>query len=134
MAAVVLLNLGGPSGPEQIYPFLRNLFSDPMIIQLPGGRLIQPLFARLIATLRTPKVREYYKAIGGGSPLLSLTREQGRALVRELEHRGHPDVRVEVVMRYLPPTAADHHYYFTLYGLFLMDAHIPNQPKKKMNL
>jgi ferrochelatase len=106
MASVLLLNLGAPSRPEQIYPFLRNLFSDPMIIELPGGRLIQPLLARLIAALRTPKVREYYGRIGGGSPLLSLTREQARSLVRELDHRGHKDVRVEVVMRYLPPDAA----------------------------
>ena len=34
--AVVLFNLGGPDSLEAVEPFLRNLFSDPAIISLPG--------------------------------------------------------------------------------------------------
>ena len=34
--AVVLFNLGGPDKPENVRPFLRNLFRDPAIIGAPG--------------------------------------------------------------------------------------------------
>jgi len=47
--AVVLFNLGGPDGPEAVEPFLRNLFSDPAIIDLPG--FIRRPLAGLIATV-----------------------------------------------------------------------------------
>ena len=39
---VVLLNLGGPDSPEAVEPFLRNLFSDPEVIQLGWARFLQP--------------------------------------------------------------------------------------------
>lgn len=103
MAAIVLMNLGGPSTLDDVRPFLRNLFSDPMIIELPGGRLTQPLFARLISTLRAPKVRRYYEQIGGGSPLLRLTRAQAVGLARELEGRGIGHPRIVIAMRYTAP-------------------------------
>ena len=34
--AVVLFNLGGPDGPADVQPFLKNLFSDPAIIRSPA--------------------------------------------------------------------------------------------------
>ena len=34
--AVVLMNLGGPDSPAAVEPFLRNLFADPAIIDLPA--------------------------------------------------------------------------------------------------
>ena len=34
--AVVLFNLGGPDSLDAVEPFLRNLFSDPAIISVPG--------------------------------------------------------------------------------------------------
>jgi len=33
--AVVLFNLGGPDGQDDVKPFLFNLFNDPAIIGLP---------------------------------------------------------------------------------------------------
>jgi ferrochelatase len=107
MAAVVLMNLGGPSTLDDVRPFLRNLFSDPMIIELPGGRLVQPLFARMISTFRSPKVRGYYAQIGGGSPLLRITRVQAAGLEAELERRGFAGTRVPIAMRYTSPTSED---------------------------
>jgi protoporphyrin/coproporphyrin ferrochelatase len=107
MAAIVLMNLGGPSTLDDVRPFLKNLFSDPMIIELPGGRLTQPLFARMISTFRSPKVRRYYERIGGGSPLLRLTREQAAGLGRELEGRGLSHTRVVLAMRYTAPDSDD---------------------------
>lgn len=76
---VLLLNLGGPDKLEDVEPFLYNLFSDEDILRIkPPFNVFQPLLARLISTLRAPKSREGYSAIGGGSPLRKLTDEQAR--------------------------------------------------------
>lgn len=105
MAAVLLLNLGGPSGLSEVRPFLQNLFSDRRLIALPGGRLTQPVFARLLARSRAGRVEDRYRLIGGGSPLRRLTEEQAVALREELSGIGLVDVRVETVMRYTEPSA-----------------------------
>ncbi len=98
---VVLLQLGGPDSLESVEPFLFNLFSDPDIIDLPLAFLFRPLLARMISSRRAPKVAEYYKKIGGRSPILRLTLRQATALQREL----HPSVnaRMFVAMRYWHP-------------------------------
>jgi protoporphyrin/coproporphyrin ferrochelatase len=106
MASIVLLNLGGPATLADVRPFLKNLFSDPLILDLPGGRLIRPFLAWMILTFRSRKVRGYYARIGGGSPLLRLTLAQAAALREELRRRGYGTVRVEVAMRYAEPGAA----------------------------
>ena len=72
--ALLVFNLGGPDTLADVEPFLVNLFSDREIIELPGGALLQPIFARLIAKKRLPSVRENYRKIGGGSPQLRITR------------------------------------------------------------
>ena len=65
--AVVLFNLGGPDSPQAVEPFLRNLFSDPAILQLPYFARM-PL-AWLIARRRAPVAREYLRQDrGAGSP------------------------------------------------------------------
>ena len=69
--AVVLFNLGGPAGPDDVKPFLRNLFRDPAIISAPGP--IREFLAWLISTTRTPEAQENYAKMGGGSPLLPET-------------------------------------------------------------
>lgn len=103
---VLLFNLGGPDTLADVEPFLVNLFSDRDIIQLPLGPRVQPLFARLIAKLRGPKVRQNYASIGGGSPQLRLTREQARALELRL-NRGGDRFRVAIAMRYWRPSTED---------------------------
>src|SRR6201999_2032856 len=50
--AVVLFNLGGPDSPDAVEPFLKNLFSDPEILSLPG--IVRLPLARLIAKRRAP--------------------------------------------------------------------------------
>ncbi len=98
--AVILLNMGGPENEAEVRPFLRNLFSDREIIQLP----LQPLLSRLIIFFRTPKVIENYRKIGGGSPLIKITRAQAEALEKELHAQGLA-ASVHVAMRYTPPRA-----------------------------
>jgi protoporphyrin/coproporphyrin ferrochelatase len=98
---VLLLNLGGPEQLEDVRPFLFNLFSDPEIIRLPFVWLQKPL-AWLISSSRAKKSQENYKLIGGGSPLLRITQEQGQALQAALQQKGQ-DAQIYVGMRYWHP-------------------------------
>ncbi len=99
--AVVLLQIGGPDSLASVEPFLYNLFCDPDIIDLPLAFLFRKPLARFISRRRAPKVQEYYKRIGGKSPILKLTRRQAAALERKL--RESVDARVFVAMRYWNP-------------------------------
>ncbi len=40
MVPILLMNLGGPSGPAEVRPFLRNLFNDPMNIDFACGVIL----------------------------------------------------------------------------------------------
>jgi protoporphyrin/coproporphyrin ferrochelatase len=99
--AVVLLQLGGPDSLQAVEPFLYNLFCDPDIIDLPLAFLFRKVLARTISRSRAPKVQEYYKYMGGKSPILRLTRRQALALEKTLQ--GHCDARVRIAMRYWHP-------------------------------
>ena len=97
--ALVLLNLGGPDSLDAVEPFLRNLFSDRDIFKIPAG---QPFFAKLIAKLRAPKVRQRYQKIGGKSPINGWTALQARKLQDALRKQS-VDIDVHVGMRYWRP-------------------------------
>ncbi len=94
--AVVLFNLGGPDSPEAVEPFLRNLFTDPAIISLPG--IVRMPLGRFIAKRRAPVAREIYAKLGGYSPILEETQAQARALERVLAGRG-VEAKAFVAMR-----------------------------------
>jgi ferrochelatase len=102
--AIVLFNLGGPDGPDSVEPFLKNLFSDPAIIRVPG--FLRGPLAGFIARRRAPKARETYAMMdaGGGSPLLPETKKQAAALEAEMSAR-HPsdEIRCFIAMRYWHP-------------------------------
>ncbi|MEL7142056.1 MAG: ferrochelatase [Cyanobacteria bacterium J06554_3] len=98
---VLLLNLGGPEKPEDVQPFLFNLFSDPEIIRIPFPALQKPL-AWFISSRRAKSSQENYQQIGGGSPLRRITEEQGAALKTALKEKGE-DAEVYIGMRYWHP-------------------------------
>ena len=100
--AVVLMNLGGPDGPEAVQPFLFNLFNDPAIIGLPG--IVRTPLAKFISSKREEEAKANYAIMGGGSPLLPETEKQAAALTERL-NRDWPgdDVRVFIAMRYWNP-------------------------------
>jgi ferrochelatase len=102
--AVVLYNLGGPDSPEAVEPFLRNLFSDPAIISLPG--ILRRPLARFVARRRAPIAREIYAKLGGRSPILEETQAQATALEHELAARGH-EARAFIAMRCWKPFTDD---------------------------
>jgi ferrochelatase len=99
--AVVLYNLGGPDSPAAVRPFLQNLFSDPMILRVPGP--VRWFLARLIAWRRAPVAREIYARIGGRSPILPETEKQAAALQQRLGD----GYKIFVAMRYWHPFAAE---------------------------
>ncbi len=104
--AVVLFNLGGPDNQAAVRPFLENLFMDPAILRVPG--FIRPWLGRFIARRRTKAAQANYALIGGGSPLLELTRAQAAALQAELNGTAEGvEYRCFVAMRYWHPFAAE---------------------------
>jgi len=98
--AIILFNLGGPDAPEAVEPFLRNLFSDPAIITLPG--ILRWPLARLIARRRAPVAGKIYAHIGGRSPIFEETRKQAKALEQALSKDG-VEAKAFVAMRYWHP-------------------------------
>lgn len=78
---IVLMNLGGPGGQNEVHDFLLRLFSDGDLIPLP----MQSYAAQFIAKRRTPKIKEQYQQIGGGSPIRKWTTEQGTAMEKILD-------------------------------------------------
>jgi ferrochelatase len=102
---IVMLNLGGPATLDDVQPFLVELFADREIIQLPLQRWLGPFIARR----RTPRVRQLYANIGGGSPILRYTEAQGRGMVARLD-RLSPETaphRFYVAFRYTRPNSED---------------------------
>ncbi len=100
-----MMNLGGPATLDDVAPFLLELFADREIIQLPLQRWLGPFIARR----RTPKVRNLYAGIGGGSPILRYTEAQGRGMVARLD-RISPETaphRFYVAFRYTHPGSDD---------------------------
>lgn len=100
--AVLLLQMGGPNSLTAIEPFLFNLFSDRDIIRI-GPAFLQPTIARFIARRRSKKVMEYYRKIGGKSPIRELTEQQAAALETVLG----AEYRCFVAMRYSKPDTAE---------------------------
>lgn len=98
---VLMFNLGGPDSLEAVEPFLKNLFSDPDIIDIPLGKILRQPLARLIARRRAPKVQHIFRLIGGASPILEITRRQASALQTALGETLPAHVRV--AMRYWHP-------------------------------
>lgn len=94
---VLLLNLGGPRGPDELVPFLRALFND--VLPLPSP--VRGWVASRIATSRAPKVLPNYEAIGW-SPTVPTTERQLEAVAQRF-----PDVRFAVGMACSPPTVAE---------------------------
>lgn len=103
--AIILFNLGGPDTLAAVEPFLRNLFSDKAIINLPAP--FRYLLAKLLSRRRAKTAQIIYQKIGGGSPILAETEEQAAALEQEIIRRSGDGMKtttkVFVSMRYWHP-------------------------------
>jgi ferrochelatase len=96
--AIVLFNLGGPDSPEAIEPFLKNLFSDPAVLTVPG--FIRRPLAHFIARKRAPIARDIYAKIGGRSPILEQTLAQADVLEQAISEH---ETRAFIAMRCWKP-------------------------------
>jgi ferrochelatase len=102
---VILLNLGGPDSLDSVRPFLFNLFSDREIIRL-GPSILQKPIAKVISFARSGKTKENYQVIGNRSPILDITKAQGKELEKELSREGQK-IKVYIGMRYWHPFIPD---------------------------
>jgi protoporphyrin/coproporphyrin ferrochelatase len=107
---ILLLNLGGPDSLKAVKPFLYNLFSDPEIfdiMEVPFAKMLQKPLAWVITTFRGHKTTEYYRLMGGRSPILPLTQAQGEALKAHLKDQHGHEMNVYIAMRYWHPFTED---------------------------
>lgn len=83
---VTIINLGGPQNTEEIEAFLKDLFLDPYLFDLPLWEPLRRILARFIAKKRAPKVAVTYSSMGfgGGSPLVAETKKQASAIATAL--------------------------------------------------
>jgi ferrochelatase len=100
-----MMNLGGPKNLDEVQPFLIKLFEDREIIQLPAQNVLGPF----IAKRRTKSVQNNYRDIGGGSPILKWTREQGEGMCRRLDAMSPETAphKFYVAFRYIDPFTED---------------------------
>ncbi|ESQ90547.1 ferrochelatase [Asticcacaulis sp. AC460] len=99
--AVLVFNLGGPEKQADVQGFLYNLFADRRIIDLPWG--IRQGLASVISSRRAPMAKKNYALMGGGSPILSETRDQAVALEKHLNKGAGIEAKVFIGMRYWHP-------------------------------
>lgn len=89
-AGILAMAYGTPAGPEEIEAYYTHI------------RRGRPPTPELLAELR-----ERYRAIGGHSPLLEITRSQLAALSEALTASGHPEMVVALGQKHAPPFIED---------------------------
>ena len=87
--AVLVVSFGGPSGLDDIRPFLANV-----------------LRGRRVAPERIEQVARHYELFGGVSPITAITQRQARGLEQRLAEAGYP-LPVFVGMRNWHPLLPD---------------------------
>jgi len=102
--AILLINMGGPARRNDVEPYLREIFSDPAIIDLPA--IIRKPLASLIAMRRKEEVADRYEALGGYSPLFHWSEALRQNIIHELAIRGE-QMEVAWAFRYMFPSIDD---------------------------
>ena len=97
--ALVLLNMGGARDKKELGVFLKNMFNDKSILNIPN-KTVRSIVASLIVILRHNKAWKNYEQIGGSSPLHELTEQLVKKIQQYL-----PDYFIVICMRYTAPFA-----------------------------
>lgn len=105
--AVMISNMGGPDSLEAVEPYLRNIFNDPDIIDIPLPGPLRRRFVNWLAGRRGPESREIYRRIGGRSPLIDITNGQADLLAEALNGSGRGQFELFPAMRYWHPLVED---------------------------
>lgn len=98
---LLLANMGGPSGPDEVEPYLRAIFADPAILPVPDW--LRSVLGAWIACRRAPRVTERYRSIGGSSPLPKWTERQVQQVGEALAAQDRA-IPVRHAFRYTSPT------------------------------
>lgn len=98
---ILLLNMGGPSKPEEIEIFLKNMFNDPCILGI-KNKILRKFVAMMITKGRLKTAQRNYAKIGGKSPICELT----QALCDKISSR-QDEYAVDFAMNYTPPFTKD---------------------------
>lgn len=78
------MDMGAPSQPDEVLPYLYRIFMDPVRMTLPFSRFIRPALSRFWAFRRKRSFAATLAEIGGGMPLNRLRQNQARALEQHL--------------------------------------------------
>lgn len=99
--AILLINMGGPARRNDVEPYLREIFSDRAIIDLPG--IIRKPLASMIAKRRAEEVADRYESIGGYTPLFHWTESLRQGIIHDQAQNGEGG-EVAWAFRYMSPT------------------------------
>lgn len=99
--AILLINMGGPARRNDVEPYLREIFSDRAIIDLPG--IIRKPLASMIARRRAGEVADRYESIGGYTPLFHWTESLRQGIIQNQAQHGEGG-EVAWAFRYMSPT------------------------------
>jgi len=105
--AVMMVNMGGPESLESVEPYLKNIFSDPDIIDIPFPGFIRKRFSEWMAAKRAPKSREIYEKLNGSTPLTKISFDQAKALETILNSEVTGQFKTFTAMRYWQPLMED---------------------------
>jgi len=108
---ILLSNLGTPDAPTKkaVKPYLREFLSDTRVIEPPPPKWIWKLILNVvILNLRPRRSAKLYKCVwdthGEGSPLLSISKKQKKAITTELENKAPGKFVVALGMSYGNPS------------------------------
>lgn len=106
---VLITNLGTPAAPtgKALRPYLKQFLSDPRVVEVP--RLLWWLILNgVILNIRPRRSAQAYSTVWTeeGSPLLTHTKNQSKALAAALKQEYGDDVIVDFAMRYGEPSVA----------------------------
>ncbi|MEB4589410.1 ferrochelatase [Candidatus Thiothrix sp. Deng01] len=104
---VLLVNLGTPDAPDTpaLRRYLKEFLSDPRVAELP--RIIwYPILYGFILNKRPAASALKYREVwtNNGSPLMSISLQQQKALQKEMEIRFAGPVKIAIAMRYGNPS------------------------------
>ncbi|WP_300426480.1 ferrochelatase [uncultured Thalassolituus sp.] len=107
---VLLVNLGTPEAPTSaaVRAYLKEFLSDRRVVDVPKW-LWWPVLNGVILRIRPPRVAKAYASIWTeeGSPLMSISRAQQRALKAALAEEYGCDIPVALAMTYGRPSMED---------------------------
>ena len=104
---ILLVNLGTPDAPtkQSLRKYLKEFLSDPRVVEIPRLIWLTILYC-FILPIRPKRSAQLYESVWdeNGSPLLSITREQQKALQAKHDKDTEHEVKVVVGMRYGNPS------------------------------